>query len=165
MALLNSTLAAYGAKEVAAMGITQKIYSIVILAIVGFTFGSQPLIGYNYGTKNWKRLREALHFEILVQVVYAVVSALILIIFAHTIVGLFMNDAAIVNSGSYMLFATLITTPLAGVIMVYTTVFQSIGNAWGALIMSLARQGAVYFAAMLLLEHILGLSGRKLHLM
>lgn len=77
MALLNSTLAAYGAKEVAAMGITQKIYSIVILAIVGFTFGSQPLIGYNYGTKNWKRLREALHFEILVQVVYAVVSALI----------------------------------------------------------------------------------------
>lgn len=113
MALLNSTLAAYGAKEVAAMGITQKIYSIVILAIV----------------------------------------------------GLFMNDAAIVNSGSYMLFATLITTPLAGVIMVYTTVFQSIGNAWGALIMSLARQGVVYFAAMLLLEHILGLSGRKLHLM
>ena len=110
-------------------------------------------------------MREALHFEILVQVVYAVVSALILIIFAHTIVGLFMNDAAIVNSGSYMLFATLITTPLAGVIMVYTTVFQSIGNAWGALIMSLARQGVVYFAAMLLLEHILGLSGRKLHLM
>ncbi|EEU20735.1 MATE family efflux transporter [Lactobacillus mulieris] len=159
MALLNSTLAAYGAKEVAAMGITQKIYSIVILAIVGFTFGSQPLIGFNYGAKNWQRLKEVLRFDIFVQVVYAIVSALILIVFAHQIVGLFMNDSLIINSGSYMLLATLITTPLAGIIMVYTTVFQSIGNAWGALIMSLARQGIVYLLAMIVLQRFLGLHG------
>lgn len=60
MALLNSSLAAYGANKVAAMGITQKIYSIVILVIVGFAFGAQPLIGYNYGAKNWQRLKDIL---------------------------------------------------------------------------------------------------------
>lgn len=66
MGLLNSSLAIYGADKVAAMGITQKIYSIVILVIVGFAFGAQPLIGFNYGAKNWARLKKIIDFDMLV---------------------------------------------------------------------------------------------------
>lgn len=159
MALLNSSLALYGANKVAAMGITQKIYSIVILVIVGFAFGSQPLIGYNYGAKNWKRLKKILNFDILVQVVYAVVSGGLLILFARPVTALFMNQPDIVNAGSYMLIATIITTPLVGIILVYTTVFQSVGNAWAAFIMAIARQGIVYFIALEILKATFGYHG------
>lgn len=159
MALLNSSLAMYGANQVAAMGITQKIYSIVILVIVGFAFGSQPLIGYNYGSKNWERLRAILRFDMLVQVVYAVISGGVLIIFSRQITAMFMNQAEIVSAGSYMLIATLITTPVVGIILVYTTVFQSIGNAWGALLMAITRQGIFYFIALTILEKIFGYHG------
>lgn len=144
MALLNSSLAAYGANKVAAMGITQKIYSIVILVIVGFAFGAQPLIGYNYGAKNWQRLKDILRFDTLVLVAYAIIVGGLLIIFAKSVNALFMNQASIVSAGSYMLIATIITTPFVGIILVYTTVFQSIGNAWGAFVMAITRQGIIY---------------------
>ena len=144
MALLNSSLAAYGSNKVAAMGITQKIYSIVILVIVGFAFGAQPLIGYNYGAKNWQRLKDILRFDTLVLVAYAIIVGGLLIIFAKSVNALFMNQASIVSAGSYMLIATIITTPFVGIILVYTTVFQSIGNAWGAFVMAITRQGIIY---------------------
>ena len=159
MALLNSSLALYGANKVAAMGITQKIYSIVILVIVGFAFGSQPLIGYNYGAKNWKRLKKILNFDILVQVVYAVISGGLLILFARPVTALFMNQPDIVNAGSYMLIATIITTPIVGIILVYTTVFQSVGNAWAAFIMAITRQGVVYFIALEIMKAVFGYHG------
>ena len=159
MALLNSSLALYGANKVAAMGITQKIYSIVILVIVGFAFGSQPLIGYNYGAKNWKRLKKILNFDILVQVVYAVFSGGLLILFARPVTALFMNQPDIVNAGSYMLIATIITTPIVGIILVYTTVFQSVGNAWAAFIMAITRQGVVYFIALEIMKAVFGYHG------
>ncbi|MCT7720827.1 MAG: MATE family efflux transporter, partial [Lactobacillus crispatus] len=156
---LNSSLALYGANKVAAMGITQKIYSIVILVIVGFAFGSQPLIGYNYGAKNWKRLKKILNFDILVQVVYAVISGGLLILFARPVTALFMNQPDIVNAGNYMLIATIITTTIVGIILVYTTVFQSVGNAWAAFIMAIVRQGVVYFIALEILKVTFGYHG------
>ncbi len=159
MALLNSSLAVYGADRVAAMGIAQKIYNIVILVIVGFAFGAQPLIGYNYGAKNWSRLKKILHFDMLVQIIYAIIVGGILIAFAKPITALFMNKINIVNAGSYMLMATLITTPLVGLILVYTTVFQSVGNAWAAFIMAIARQGVIYFLALEILKVMIGYDG------
>lgn len=159
MALLNSSLAVYGAQQVAAMGITQKIYGVVILVIVGFTFGAQPLIGYNYGAKNWSRLKEILHFDMLVQIVYAILVGGVLIIAARPVTGLFMNQPEIVTAGAYMLRATLLTTPLVGLILVYTTVFQSIGNAWAAFAMAVSRQGIIYFIALEILKMTNGYHG------
>lgn len=159
MGLLNSSLAIYGADKVAAMGITQKIYSIVILVIVGFAFGAQPLIGFNYGAKNWARLKKIIDFDILVQVIYAVIFGGLVIIFSRQVTAIFMNQAAIVDAGSYMLIACVITLPLVGIVLVYTTVFQSIGNAWAAFIMAISRQGVIYFLALIILEKIIGYHG------
>ncbi|GBG94193.1 hypothetical protein LFYK43_06520 [Ligilactobacillus salitolerans] len=53
-ALLNNYLAPYGAKPVAALGISLKIYLVVMLFMIGFAFGAQPLIGYNYGSQDKK---------------------------------------------------------------------------------------------------------------
>lgn len=119
------------------MGITQKIYSIVILVIVGFAFGAEPQIGFNYGAKNWARLKKIIDFDMLVQVIYAVIFGGLLTIFSRQVTAIFMNQAAIVDAGSYMLIACVITPPLVGIVLVYTTVFQSIGNAWAAFIMAI----------------------------
>ncbi len=67
MMILNSYLAAYGAQAVAAMGIVQKIYLVVMMVMVGFAFGAQPLIGYNYGAKNWPRLRGILRYDLKIE--------------------------------------------------------------------------------------------------
>lgn len=159
MALLNNFLAKYGADQVAAMGITQKIYLIVMLVMIGFAFGAQPLIGYNYGARNAKRFKEALHFDLLVEIGYAVILSVILMIFAPYLVKIFMNKPEIVSLGTYMTRACLSTTPFIGAILVFTTVFQSAGKAWSAFIMALSRQGAVYLGTMLLCSYFFGLHG------
>ena len=64
--LLNNYLARYGTAAVAAMGIVLKIYMVVMLIMVGFAFGAQPLIGYNYGAKNKARFHAILRFDFLI---------------------------------------------------------------------------------------------------
>ncbi|SMS15269.1 MATE family efflux transporter [Levilactobacillus zymae] len=157
--LLNSYLAAYGAQAVAAMGIVQKIYMVVMMVMIGFAFGAQPLIGYNYGAKNWPRLRATLRFDLKIEGGYALVCTILLIIFAPQLIALFMNQPTIVAMGTVMLRAILITTPLVGFILVFTTVFQSVGNGTSALIMALARQAVLLGLAIVILAHFFGLTG------
>lgn len=157
--LLNQHLAPYGANAVAAMGIAQKVYMIVMLIMVGFAFGAQPLVGYNYGAHNRERLRAILHYDFKVEVVYAVVCAVVLMLAARPVLRLFMNQPAIVTMGSQMLRALLLTTPFVGAILVFTTVFQSTGQSLGALVMSISRQGVIFAVVMLVLPRLMGFNG------
>lgn len=157
--LLNQRLAVHGADAVAAMGIAQKVYMIVMLIMVGFAFGAQPLIGYNFGAKAHQRLGAILRFDFKVEIGYAVVAAAALMLLAPQIVALFMNQPAIVRMGGLMMRALLITTPFIGAILVFTTVFQSVGQPLGALIMAIARQGVIFAVVLWLLPQWLGFDG------
>lgn len=159
MMILNSYLAAYGAQAVAAMGIVQKIYLVVMMVMVGFAFGAQPLIGYTFGAKNWERLRATLRFDLKIEGGYALVCAVILMLFAPQLIKLFMTQPAIVSMGTVMLRAMLLTTPLVGFILVFTTVFQSVGAAMSALIMALSRQAVLLGLAIVILAQLFGLNG------
>lgn len=158
-AVLNRYLVDYGATRVAAMGIVLKVYMIIMLVMVGFAFGAQPLIGYTFGAKNQKRFKQILRFDLMVEVVYALVFAVILMIFAPQIIGLFLHNPAVISAGTYMLRVFLATTPFVGAVLVYTTVFQSTGKASGAFIMSIARQGIVFYLMIVLGAHFLGYHG------
>ena len=67
MAMTNNYLVAYGNDKVAAIGIVLKINMIVLLVMIGFAFGAQPLLGYNYGAHNTKRLKEIIKFDLFVK--------------------------------------------------------------------------------------------------
>ncbi|MCH4056911.1 MAG: MATE family efflux transporter [Lactobacillaceae bacterium] len=159
MMVLNSYLAAYGAQAVAAMGIVQKIYSIVMMVMIGFAFGAQPLIGYNFGAKNWPRLKAILRYDMKIEAGYAFICVLILIIFAPQLIKLFMAQKAIVSMGTLMLRAMLFTTPLVGLILVFTTVFQSVGASMSALVMALSRQAVIFAIAIVVLAQLFGMNG------
>ncbi|ERL65099.1 MATE family efflux transporter [Schleiferilactobacillus shenzhenensis] len=147
--VLDRYLVRYGATQIAALGIVLKVYMLVTLIMVGFAFGAQPLIGYNYGARNTQRFKAIIRFDILVEAGYSVVLAGLLMLFAPQIMGLFMHDAAVITAGTYILRAFLLTTPFVGVVLVYTTVFQSAGLAASAFIMSIARQGVLFYLAIL----------------
>ncbi|PBQ24307.1 MATE family efflux transporter [Levilactobacillus brevis] len=158
-AVLNRYLVDYGPTRVAAMGIVLKVYMIIMLVMVGFAFGAQPLIGYTFGAKNRARFKQILHFDLLVEVVYALVFAVILMIFAPQLMALFLHNPAVIQTGTYMLRAFLVTTPFVGAVLVYTTVFQSTGKASGAFIMSIARQGVVFYVMVVLGAQLFGYHG------
>lgn len=157
--VLNRYLVSYGPTRVAAMGIVLKVYLIVMLVMIGFAFGAQPLIGYTYGARAMKRFRQVLRFDLLVEVGYALVVAVIMILLAPQIIGLFLRNSAVITAGTTMLRALLSTTPFVGAILVYTTVFQSAGKAGGAFIMSIARQGLIFYLMIVIGSRFFGYNG------
>ncbi|KRN03141.1 Na+-driven multidrug efflux pump [Levilactobacillus senmaizukei DSM 21775 = NBRC 103853] len=157
--VLNRYLANYGPTRVAAMGIVLKVYLIVMLVMIGFAFGAQPLVGYTYGAQAMERFRRVLRFDLLIEVGYALVVAVIMMVLAPQIIGLFLKDSAVITAGTLMLRAFLSTTPFVGAILVYTTVFQSTGKAGGAFIMSIARQGIVFYFMIVVAARLFGYNG------
>ncbi len=158
-AMTNRYLIAYGANSVAAMGIAMKANSIIIMIMVGFAFGAQPLIGYAYGARDEQRFNEVIHFDLLVIISLNVVLTVLLLIFAPHIIALFMNRPAIVREGAFMLRWLSLTTTFAGIILVFTTTFQSMGKAVPAFWLSFSRQGLIFGVAIAVLAKFFGYTG------
>lgn len=148
IALTNRSLLTYGNDRVAAMGIVMKVNLIAVLILVGFAFGAQPLIGYNYGAKNHARLKEILRFCYEFECGVAAVLAGALSLAAPAMIGLFMQDASIIEIGVPMLRMQQMGMVFTAVVLVTTCTFQSAGKAVGAFLLSVSRQG-VLFAAVL----------------
>lgn len=150
--ILNRYLVPYGNISVASMGIVSKVTMVVMMIMVGFAFGGQPLYGYLYGAKNYKRLKESYHFAYKIILFTALFLSLVLFIFAPTIMSCFMKDQEIISTGSTMLRIILCGEPFIGITMVTTCLFQSTGKAMGALALSAGRQGYIYIITMLVLS-------------
>ena len=158
-ALTNRYLIAYGANSVAAMGIAMKVNTVIVMVMVGFAFGAQPLIGYTYGARDERRFRETLRFDLSVVAGLALVLTVLMMVFAPQIIRLFMRDPEIVREGTGMLRWLASSTTISGIIMVLTTTFQSMGKATPAFWLSFSRQGLIFLIAIVLLSYFFGYTG------
>lgn len=159
IALTNRFLLVYGTEKVAAMGIVMKINMIAMLILVGFAFGSQPLIGYNYGAGNKKRLKAILAFSYKFECVAGAVLAILLCVLAKPLILLFMNQESIINAGVPMLRLQLAGAIFTAVTLVSTCTFQSAGKALQAFILSVSRQGIIFAIVIFLLSKTVGYYG------
>lgn len=159
MTLTNRFLLPYGTENVAALGIALKVNMIVMLILVGFAFGAQPLLGYNYGANNRERLRGILKFDVLVELVFSVVMTVLFLIAAPQIIRIFMSDEGVIQAGSRILRCMVITMPLMGIILVCTTLFQAAGKAMPAFLLSISRQGVALLICMVVLSALFGFYG------
>ena len=158
-ALTNRYLITYGANSVAAMGIAMKVNTVIVMVMVGFAFGAQPLIGYTYGARDERRFKETLWFDLSVVAGLAIVLTVLMMILAPQIIRLFMRDPEIVREGTGMLRWLASSTTIAGIIMVLTTTFQSMGKATPAFWLSFSRQGLIFAVAIVVLSHFFGYTG------
>ena len=158
-ALTNRYLIAYGANSVAAMGIGMKVNTVIVMVMVGFAFGAQPLIGYTYGARDERRFRETLRFDLSVVAGLALVLTVLMMVFAPQIIRLFMRDPEIVREGTGMLRWLASSTTIAGIIMVLTTTFQSMGKATPAFWLSFSRQGLIFLITIVALSYFFGYTG------
>ncbi len=159
IALTNRSLLPYGNDRVAAMGIVMKVNLIAVLILVGFAFGAQPLIGYNYGAKNHARLKEILRFCYEFECGAAAVLAGALSLAAPAMIWLFMQDASIIEIGVPMLRMQQMGMVFTAVVLVTTCTFQSAGKAVGAFLLSVSRQGVVFAAVLFIASKTFAYSG------
>ena len=159
MVMTNNFLLPYGTDKVAAMGIALKVNMITALVLVGFAFGGQPLVGYNYGAQNKKRLKKILKFANLFEMGLGLLFTIIMCIFAPQIIKVFMDKPDIITNGAMMLRCQQIGMTFMSVTLISTCVCQAVGNAGGAFVLSISRQGVIYVLALLVMSNIFGYTG------
>lgn len=159
MLLTNRALESFGNENIAAMGIAMKINMICTMTLIGFAFGAQPLFGYNYGSRNVVRFRKTLRFAYLFELCLGAGFAVVLFLASPLLMKVFMDDGRVISSGIIMLRFMQISSLLMGVSLVTICVCQAVGNAAGALALSVSRQGVLFFITISVLMAWIGLQG------
>lgn len=157
--ILNIYLVSYGDVVLAAMGIATKIGMIVVLLQIGLGQGIQPLLGYNYGARDWQRFKEIIRFSMKTVLVMGVSLTLLCWCFTDALVRSFMDSAEIHDYGVSFVRALLLSGPFIGVLFVYINALQAVGAARYSLILSVSRQGFVFLPCLVLFDRLFGLNG------
>jgi len=158
--LINSTLLKYGGDlAIGAYGIINSINMLVVMFIIGLNQGSQPIIGFNYGAKNYHRMFQALKYAAVVGTVLSTFGFVIGTFFPHQIVSLFTHDEALKEIAAEAQRISVMLFPIIGFQIVVSNFFQSIGKAKMSIALSLTRQFIFLIPAVFILPPIFGLSG------
>lgn len=158
--LLNTSARAYGDSAIAAMSIVTKVFMMIYCVLIGFGQGYQPVVGYNNGAGNSKRVREAFWFSLKAGTLVMTVLAVITYIFTPDIVGAFLEgDEEVLAIGSGALRMQCLVMPLMTLGVLANMTFQAVGRSIIATILTSCRQGIFFIPLILVLPQIIGVQG------
>lgn len=159
MGVINTAAKPYGDYAVAAMGAVTRIMTVVTYVVFGFLKGFQPFAGYNYGAKQFDRLKKSIHLCMSWSTIFCVIAAVILILFSNPIVALFGKDTEMISLASRALKLNALLFITFGFQMVYATLYLAIGKSLIGSLLSLSRQGIFFFPLVLILPYLFRLTG------
>ena len=164
---MNNLIVTYGAESIygpdiplAAQGIVMKVNSIIISVMVGLGIGSQPIVGYNYGARNFRRVKETYLKTIVIGLAVGVVGWACFQLFTQSIVNLFGQESELYNQFALKCFHIFLSAIfLTGFIIPSGIFFQSIGKPTKAMICTLTRQLIYFLPAAFVLGYFMGIEG------
>ena len=167
MALTNNLLADYGAASIygseiplTATGIVMKVNQILISILVGISVGAQPIIGFNYGSKNFTRVKKALDIAIVASEIISILAFLIFQFAPMSVVSLFGSEEGLYNEFAVMAFRIfLLLCPLTGFQTVIAVYLQAVGKPIKSALLSLSRQIIFFVPTAIILPMFLGVTG------
>ncbi|MBT7093914.1 MAG: MATE family efflux transporter, partial [Bacteroidetes bacterium] len=161
MALYTNQLIKHGGDlAVGALGIIFSIANFLVMAMVAINMASQPIIGYNFGAKDYGRVKKTVRYGIIAASLIAVVSTIIVEVFPEPLVRLFNNNDPVLfdlSVNGMRIFA--LALPVVGFQIVAANFFQSIGKAKIATFLSLLRQLILLAPLLIILPGSFGLNG------
>lgn len=160
MIFVNNALGIHGGDiAIAVFGIIHRLFMFIFLPILGISFGLQPIVGYNYGAKQFSRVIEAVKLSLKVSTAFAFFGFLILFLFPEYILPIFSPKPELVTVGTKAIRIVDLGLPLIGFQIIGSTVFQALGKARPAFFLSLVRQLLFLLPFILVLPHFYGLNG------
>lgn len=161
-AAINVRARVYGDAAVAAITIANKLYLLVRNIILGIGQGFQPVAGYNYGAKLYRRVRQAFWFAVALGTSVCVLMTLLLLTGAEGVLGWFIRDADVVRIGALSLRLACCVMPLMAYSTYVNQLYQCLGYRTAATLLALCRQGILFFPLIAVLPQLWGLFGIQL---
>ncbi len=145
---LNNRAFLYGGNDLlAAVGIVFRIGMIPTYILFGIGQGFQPVVGYNFGAKNKKRILDALKYTLSISLILAFISSLFLIFGGEIFMHIFKASPSVTAYGIRGLKYFAGSILLLAVTNCISIFYQAIGKGIESLILSISRQGIFYLPA------------------
>lgn len=165
--VMNQSLTYYGALSsygaaipLACVGIITKVNMIFFSICIGIAQGTQPIAGFNYGAKNYRRCQQVLKLALTWASIASVIAFAVFQLFPRQIIGLFGNEGEeyfnfAINYFRIFLFATFVN----GLQPVASTFFTAIGKPKKGIFLSLTRQILFLLPLIVILPLSMGIDG------
>ena len=151
----NSSLKAYGGDlAVGAMTIASSVMQLMGTLFIGFTQGSSPIIGYNYGAGQSRRVKQAVRLLLTITVSISTVFWLFVELFPNVFVLIFNDDPALVEYATWALRIYSAGLFAMGVQHACQQSFVALGQAKISLFLALLRKGVLLIPLIYILPHI-----------
>ena len=157
--LLNNAAGAYGDAAIAAMGIANKISMFVFSAALGIGQGFQPVAGFNFGAKKYKRVRQGFFFTLVFGSILLAAASFAVYCNAGACIRVFRDDPDVIAIGIPALHAQCFGLCFVPFQVCNNMMFQSIGYKFNATFLSSLRNGLCFIPILLILSIVSGLHG------
>ena len=167
IAVQNNMLAKYGVYSkygteipITVIGIVMKINQILNSIIIGIAAGSQPIIGYNYGASNYKRVKETLKYVIKVSLFVGLVAFILFQTIPEQLISIFGSGSKLYNEFACLTFRIMLLLTICNSVQIVSGIFfQAIGKSGKSAFLSLSRQILFLIPAMIIMSSIIGVKG------
>ena len=157
--VLNNLARKYGVDAQAAIGIVNKIMFLELNLLYGFFKGCSPVVGYNYGAGNMKRVREATRLALIWSIGATFICGTILVLFRSDIMYIFNQESEqVVRIGAFALVVYALSYLTYGYQIIIGNFFIAIGEVKRGGLLSLGK-GIIYMIYLVVMERLLGLQG------
>jgi putative MATE family efflux protein len=158
--IINRSFYEFGGDyAVGAYGIANRMVFLFIMIMFGFNQGMQPLVGFNYGAQQYKRVTDIFKLTLLCATCISILAFIIAQFFPETAVSLFTNDPTLTRLTVEGLHIDLAVFPLVALSLVTSNFFQAIRKPGKAIFLSLTRQVIFLIPALLVLPRLFGVTG------
>lgn len=138
---INRQLLKYGGDlSVGAYGIVNRYVFLFMMIVMGFTQGMQPIAGYNYGARQYDRVKEVLMRTIKWAMLIMTTSFVVGQLIPRTVVSAFTSDPELIEKAAHGVRIIVLAFPVIGINLVTSNFFQSIGKPKRSIFLSLSRQ-------------------------
>ena len=154
---INQQLKKYGGDlAIGAYGIVNRISFLFIMINMGFNQGMQPIAGYNYGRRNYTRVKAVMWTTVKYATAVTCTGFLIAMFFPHQAVSIFTSDPQLIEFASKGLRMLTLAFPFVGFQMVSSNFFQCLGMVNKAILLSMSRQILFLIPCVYILPRIFG---------
>lgn len=148
-----------GDLAIGAYGIVNRTLMLFVMIVMGITQGMQPIVGYNFGAKQYDRVRKTLRYGIMAGVIVTSIGFALSELFPHAIVAMFTTSEELVDLSVVGLRISCAMFPFVGCQIVISNFFQSIGRAPVSIFLSLSRQLLFLLPLLLILPNYWSTNG------
>ncbi len=157
---INQQLRKYiGDLGIGAYGICNRFIFMFMMICMGLNQGMQPIAGYNYGARQYSRVKEVFWKTARLGMVMTTLCFVFGMFFPRAAVGIFTHDEQLLELSARALRITTVIFPIVGFQMIATNFFQSLGMVRKSIILSLSRQILFLLPLLYLLPLKLGADG------